>query len=79
VDKAKLILETADGFEIEDEEAFSIYVSNTNTPAFLVKEICETAEQTVLTSNLENIDTNINANSPLDVPEIQQVYFFHFA
>ncbi len=33
-----MILETADGFEVEDELSFSVYVSNTEEPSFLVKK-----------------------------------------
>jgi hypothetical protein len=39
-----LILETADGFEVEDELSFSVYVSNTEEPSFLVKKKCDTTE-----------------------------------
>jgi hypothetical protein len=39
-----LILETADGFEVEDELSFSVYVSNTEEPSFFVKKKCDITE-----------------------------------
>ncbi len=44
VDKILLVLETADGFEIGDEISFSVYVSKTDEPSFLVKQNCDITE-----------------------------------
>ncbi|EFX78911.1 hypothetical protein DAPPUDRAFT_245636 [Daphnia pulex] len=69
VDKVLLILETADGFEVEDELSFSVYVSNTEEPSFLVKKKCDITEPHP-TPSVENSpsdgakekeDTNLNS------------------